>query len=370
MCIEPTMVRTEAPMGSSTITNIKNRPQLKWEQCDYLNPNLHLPNTINHAALAQTDKPIRILPTKYLNQNSKSTSGKGKTYYWSQTNGFSTFLTEKSDPQSQFHTPTVQQVNSLKNADSSFQNMASNVITLGEVGDHFRHIKGPERATLETRAGIAGLQMIGLSLEKTENTDSTINRIDDAMNPQAVSNQFLKHGVTTLGPQAMMLSVFSVFLSSGHLFCYDCVCGVSLLSSSCFCLIVLCVFCRPDNKENILLKHLLQMHYEMLDEQRRQGTMLKMLWASNLHSLKYLAPDVKVGVLANELAQSMSIFAPKTKAKERFGFLKKLEEMTENMILNRQKWTKMMFSNDWESTENNICTLHEKMLSDSFDCDC
>ena len=112
-----------------------------------------------------------------------------------------------------------------------------------------------------------------------------------------------------------------------------------------------------------LIKKVLHMNYEILNNQRCMLTYLKSQTALNYWLLNKLSPGKSAKEIAEEYEQSLSIFAPPQPPRENHGCLATLDEIDTNMTLGQQSWKEMMQTGDWDRKQDILSSLHDNKLS-------
>ena len=200
-----------------------SRKALTWGDESYLNPLACLPDSANARALGNETSLVKLYQNEYNHNASKETTkdkdGKSQDVLCVLSNGIS--LPTDHNMRALNHnvtkgptklgTITLQQHSQLQGTPKVFKTMVKNHLIVGNYGRSYEtkeNHKSYNSSELESRVGNQGLKLLDIPFREREKEDNTINNIDRAINPGAVSDMFQKYGINGLAGLATRFVTF------------------------------------------------------------------------------------------------------------------------------------------------------------------
>ena len=113
-----------------------------------------------------------------------------------------------------------------------------------------------------------------------------------------------------------------------------------------------------DSGSENLLRLVYQMDYAMSNQMRIQSTMMKTMMVQQQQLMQYVAPHIPPSEKARDTVRLLSRYCSETQSPEKFGLMKRLDMLDENISNNTQSWDA-----NWDEIANEMASVMDVKLS-------
>ena len=118
-----------------------------------------------------------------------------------------------------------------------------------------------------------------------------------------------------------------------------------------------------DSGSENVLRLIFQMNYGITNTLRMQSTMMKTLMVGQQQLMQYLTPHIPPSEKARDAVRLLSRFCSNTKSPEKFGLMKRIDILDENISNNTQSWDEIMQTGNWDEIANEMASVMDVKLS-------